>query len=110
MHKDSHLKFFIANNFMRNRFDLHIGHRSNGQLYIAAPIQLSEVDEGVNITTGAPAASLSQAEAQELMDELWRAGIRPAQGAGSAGQQAATENHLQDMRKLAFHALKVPQS
>lgn len=44
------------------------------------------------------------------MDELWQAGIRPAEGAGSAGQMAATENHLQDMRTLVFHTLKVPKA
>lgn len=47
-------------------------------------------------------------EAQMLMDELWHCGLRPSEGAGSAGSLAATERHLNDMRKLAFHALKVP--
>lgn len=41
-------------------------------------------------------------EAQQLMDELWRCGLRPTEGAGSAGQMAATERHLADMRKIAF--------
>ncbi len=41
-------------------------------------------------------------EAQQFMDELWRAGIRPTEGQGSAGALAATERHLQDMRTLVF--------
>jgi len=41
------------------------------------------------------------------MDELWQCGLRPSEGSGSAGSLAATERHLADMRKLAFHALKV---
>lgn len=41
-------------------------------------------------------------EAQQFMDELWRVGIRPTDGAGSAGQMAATEKHLEDMRRLVF--------
>ena len=40
------------------------------------------------------------------MDELWNCGIRPAEGAGSAGQMAATERHLQDLQRVAFGALK----
>jgi len=47
-----------------------------------------------------PALRLEQHEAQNLMDELWRAGIRPTNGAGSSGQLAATERHLEDMRAL----------
>ena len=41
-------------------------------------------------------------ELQGLMDEMWRAGIRPNNGEGSIGQLGATERHLEDMRKLVF--------
>ena len=51
---------------------------------------------------------LTADEAQVLMDDLWRAGTRPTEGAGSAGALAATERHLEDMRKLAFLALAKP--
>lgn len=37
---------------------------------------------------------------QQLMDELWRVGIRPTEGKGSAGALAATERHLADMQSL----------
>lgn len=40
--------------------------------------------------------------AQMLMDELWRCGLRPTEGTGSAGSLAATERHLADMRRLVF--------
>jgi len=49
-----------------------------------------------------PTFSITQTEAQELMDSLWQAGIRPSEGTGSAGQLAATQKHLDDMRKLVF--------
>lgn len=45
-------------------------------------------------------------EAQFFMDELWRVGIRPTEGAGSVGQLAATERHLEDLRKLVFKEVK----
>lgn len=44
-------------------------------------------------------------EAQQFMDELWRAGIRPTEGAGSVGQLGATEKHLEDMRRLVFEKM-----
>ncbi|HLP07915.1 MAG TPA: hypothetical protein VK178_07095 [Opitutaceae bacterium] len=55
-----------------------------------------------------PAAfDLSPEEAQQFMDELWRVGIRPTEGAGSVGQMAATTRHLEDMRAVAFAKLGV---
>jgi hypothetical protein len=41
-------------------------------------------------------------EMQELMDALWRCGLRPTEGVGSVGALAATERHLKDMQRLVF--------
>lgn len=49
-----------------------------------------------------PSFSLDEMSAQGLMDELWRAGLRPTEGTGSAGALAATARHLEDMRKIAL--------
>jgi hypothetical protein len=49
-----------------------------------------------------PTMHLDPQAAQELMDSLWDAGVRPAEGHGSTGQLAATERHLNDMRRLVF--------
>jgi hypothetical protein len=46
--------------------------------------------------------SLTTEDAQRLMDELYRVGVRPTEGAGSTGQLAAVKEHLADMRKLVF--------
>jgi hypothetical protein len=40
------------------------------------------------------------------MDELWRVGLRPTEGSGSAGSLAATERHLSDMQRIAFKLLE----
>jgi hypothetical protein len=40
------------------------------------------------------------------MDELWRVGLRPTEGTGSAGSLAATERHLKDMQRIALGLLK----
>lgn len=52
-----------------------------------------------------PTFSLSRDAAQRLMDDLWNCGIRPTEGTGSAGSLKATENHLEDMRKIVFDLL-----
>lgn len=57
----------------------------------------------------APALSLPVTAAQELMDELWVCGVRPSEGTGSAGALAATQAHLQDMKRIAFHSLKIAE-
>jgi len=54
-----------------------------------------------------PITTLRDQEAQQLMDDLWMAGIRPSEGSGSAGSLKATQNHLEDMQKIAFHGLKI---
>jgi len=50
---------------------------------------------------------ISQETAQELINSLWECGLRPAQGAGSAGQLETMKAHLEDMRKIAFKFLKL---
>ena len=49
-----------------------------------------------------PMLRLGIQQAQQLTDELWQCGLRPTEGAGSAGAMAATQRHLEDMRTLVF--------
>ncbi|MOA04255.1 hypothetical protein D3C78_1237990 [compost metagenome] len=65
---------------------------------------MHEVGEGERVE---PCLSLRHESAQELMDELWRIGVRPSQEEGSTGQAAAMQRHLDDMRTITFHTLKV---
>ncbi len=58
-----------------------------------------KIEEGA---TPPVAISLSDIQAQALMDRLWKAGLRPTEGSGSAGALAATERHLVDMQTLVF--------
>ena len=52
-----------------------------------------------------PTFSIDGDSAQELIDELWRCGLRPTEGVGSVGQLSATERHLKDMQRLVFDHL-----
>jgi len=56
-------------------------------------------------TLAEPLFSLTPSETQELMDNLWQLGFRPSEGTGSAGALKATQDHLEDMRKLVFDFL-----
>jgi hypothetical protein len=70
------------------------------------PMTLSE--PVLNNRCTSPTTSITKAEAQELMDNLWQVGIRPSEGTGSAGQLAATQRHLEDMRRLVFKDKEKP--
>jgi hypothetical protein len=42
---------------------------------------------------------IDEAAGQQLMDELYRAGIRPTEGMGSAGSMAAAQEHLKTLER-----------
>ena len=75
------------------------------ELYVAKPVVFERVEPGAHVD---PALVLHTDDAQLLMDELWRIGLRPSEGSGSAGSLAATERHLGDMRAIAFKQLGMP--
>lgn len=67
-------------------------------------IVMEKADPGMIVR---PIVELSIKAAQTLMDDLWRAGLRPTEGAGSAGSLKATQDHLRDLRKIVSKTLKV---
>ena len=71
---------------------------------VAEPLRMKIIPNGGAITE--PTARLENEEAQFLIDELWRCGLRPSEGTGSAGSLAATERHLKDMQTITFDLLK----
>lgn len=83
--------------------------RQDVRLYIASPdkktrvkeIVLEKVDQAMALMPDS-SFELELDQAQTLMDDLWHAGLRPTEGAGSAGAMRAVERHLEDMRTLVF--------
>jgi hypothetical protein len=75
--------------------------RQNGSA-MALPVSFKEMEPH---SFSEPALRVSGDAAQQLMDELWRCGIRPTEGSGSAGSLAATQRHLDDMRALISHSI-----
>jgi len=78
------------------RIDVHI---RIGE-YIAQPL-LMKKPNNLDIIQK-PTFSLDYETCQEIVDSLWNFGFRPSEGTGSAGSLKATQNHLEDMRKLVF--------
>ena len=52
-----------------------------------------------------PAFSLAHEQAQRLMDDLWRAGVRPSDE-GTVGQLEAMRAHIKDLQKIVFDTPK----
>lgn len=77
---------------------------ASGVFSVAEPITFKELAE--NEYPSHPSLTISQQSAQDLMDQLWRCGLRPTEGAGSAGSLAATERHLRDMQAICMGLLK----
>ncbi len=96
-------------NFGR-RIDLHIAKAYEPDatvIKVATPLTYVDVDRDVMNSGEQPAISLNIADAQSLMDGLWKCGLRPSEGSGSAGSLAATERHLADMRQISLDLLKL---
>ena len=91
------LRIAVQDDRVANAYSLHIF----GAQAVAKPAEFRKV--GLYDTVDSPLITINGTEAQGLMDELWRAGIRPKNGEGSVGQIGATERHLADMRALVAH-------
>jgi hypothetical protein len=66
---------------------------------LAEPIVMKRHDPNISCE---PTFRLTYGQAQVLIDDLWQSGLRPTEGHGSAGALQATQNHLDDMRRLVF--------
>lgn len=80
------------------------GSRGSDKSLIGTSVVMQEVEIGAMVS---PTCRIGFTAAQQLMDDLWAAGLRPTEGAGSAGALAATQKHLDDMRKLTFALMPV---
>jgi hypothetical protein len=99
-----HLEVHADLAWQYNAIDVRLAFRQSltGHLYVAQPLVFSAYSEGA---LAPPAMRLTKTDAQVLMDELYRCGVRPTEGAGSAGSYAAQTRHLEDMRAVAFGLL-----
>jgi hypothetical protein len=100
----SPLRFQVERSAYRRSIELRAAFTTDsGRLSVLSSVNVTEVEPG-QLGPLDPLLTLTHADATALIDELWRAGVRPSEH-GSAGQLAATEKHLQDMRRLVFESL-----
>lgn len=90
--KDMELRAEFA--FVRNCVDLTLLSRGHGQIAVADGFTMRTVPDGEMLD--AQPISLTRESAALLMDDLWRAGIRPTEYVN----QDSTVRHLEDMRSL----------
>lgn len=88
----------FRNGYRHDTVSIYVDCEDGSKIFSAKPIEfeqreLYEVDSE-------PYLEISKHIAQKLIDDLWDCGLRPSEGSGSAGQLAATQKHLEDMRKL----------
>lgn len=96
---------FKSHTFNDN-INLTIYQKNEPRVYVAQPVTMEEINPALDVR---PTFSLTPTAAQELIDRLWDCGLRPSEGAGSAGALAATQKHLGDMRTLVFHSLGIKE-
>jgi hypothetical protein len=85
-----------------NGVALRLRVRDGGRAWMAQPLVLAPHEPG---QFSQPFVRLDMGHAQMLIDELWRCGLRPTEGTGSAGALAATQAHLKDMQQLLAQVL-----
>jgi len=94
------LRFNVQQALWSGKINLRIADISSGKLSVAKQVIFEQIPEGSYFEDSL--LSLDPNEAQELANQLYAAGIRPEQAAGSAGQLDSVRYHLEDMRKLVF--------
>ena len=90
--------------YLLDALEIHCFARTaSGDIAVFKPAEMTFLKtEEEKYSDHPPVLTIQSGEAQNLMDELWRAGIRPTEGAGSVGQLSAVQAHLEDMRTLVF--------
>jgi hypothetical protein len=96
------IQFNVGYNPAYGCYDIYAFNRNGDKHFLGKPIEFTEVVEKYERPSG-PTAVLDKLSAQALIDELWRAGVRPSNGEGSVGEIAAVRNHLADMQNLVFN-------
>lgn len=87
-------------------YKLVILSRSSQETAIVTKYEFETFPEGQLINSSSM-LSLSKETVQLLMDDLWRAGIRPTEQINTESKVGALENHLNDMRAIVKKNLGV---
>jgi len=103
----------IEHNMYAMRYDIYIAQRDpvRDTLAIAQTLVFDVHENGSCMTfPQEPALFIKDEDThclQELMDELWRAGIRPSASKAGDAQISAMQSHIDDLRAITFNKLGV---
>lgn len=104
---NAHTLFHLDRMFAGLCIAMHIGRKNpDGSIDRVTNLTLEKHDPNTAIRYESPALELTEADAQNLIDELWHLGVRPTEGHGSTGQLAATEKHLDHTTALLNQTLQ----
>lgn len=92
-------KVHVEREIWNENISIRLATKIGDNLHVAKPVMYERVELGAFIE---PCLRLPFETAQKLMNELWHAGVRPAQSIGTEGQTSAIKYHLEDMRRLVF--------
>lgn len=99
------MEFYLEQQPWYSGIDMHMRVFQDGKMSVAEAVTMRTLGPEENGIYLQPLLQIHQDAAQGLMDELWKCGIRPSEGTGSAGQLKATQNHLADMQEIVGHLL-----
>lgn len=102
-HRDDTLRVFCGDRPEWGGIDVMVARRvqvARSPQWEALASIWTMLPDDCGATPTPPLLRLDYALAQRLMDELWKCGLRPKEGTGSAGAMAATERHLADLQRL----------
>ena len=101
-------KWFVERQLWNDRIAVHCTHEDErGRYYVEYREAMHDITSHAVAPACAPSLSLTENDAQQLMNELWLAGLRPKNGAGAIAHTESLQSHLDDLRTIAFHALKI---
>ncbi len=102
----NHIEWHAQDNISWDAIELYASCKIDGKRFIlTTDFTQKELEPGYMID--APTLRLVGDEAQQIMNELWRIGIRPKNGSGAVAHTEAISAHLADMRTIAFNRLKI---
>ena len=96
-------RIMVRNDPVRRLYNIWVTNVTDRHIAYATNIEFKVVEEGSLIPE--PLLNLDETDAQGLMNELWKAGVRPTEE-GTIGQLEAVKYHLEDMRSLVFGGKK----
>ena len=103
--------FFIRPSYLNATYDLYLRQMatlgSEVQVNFATEVLLEKVTPENEGMERAPLLTLDRGAVQSLMDELYRAGLRPSDAPNQAGIVEAMVDHIDDLRMIVEKTLEV---